>query len=188
MSTDNTKIEAKNMKAIEIIKVFEHFGNFLTFKPVEDDPDGFLSSKPLVDQTLIRYLWIDADDQLHMDGEVLTDTTDFYYEVESVMELKKYWDDIEDWDNDWSDYFSRSDALTLETLFFSDPNVKQVFPVAAFVYDEDGYIFESDFTESNGYSESSNVTNIVTDIIDDEDEDLDDLIFVDSDYYTLMTP
>lgn len=138
---DNDKIKEELQQNINTILT-----NDLIFKQVTDDPGGYLNSKEHVNEFLIRFVYVNSNNELVLDGEEVIEMDTFLKIADALVEAKYYGDVIDDWDSDSRIVLSTEYSKLLEEYITDkqDDGLLKFFPISAFFYSEDGIIYETD--------------------------------------------
>ena len=119
----------------------------ISWKPIGSDPGKILET--IFDQMqakiLIKFAYIE-NGILKVDGGVVMEVDKFIDYSEAIVLLKLYSDTITDWWDDREAIFTKQEYIQLDNIFFTDPDIVTVFPIAAFLFDDDS-VFETDLME-----------------------------------------
>lgn len=124
----------------------------ISFLLLEEDEKNYLKSKNLKGKFLLKYAYITGEGTLCLDGETQIDITRFLDIGAAIVILKLYSDVLLDWDEDALSVFTKLEKLQMETTFFDKAGektdeIKNVMPLAAYLYDPDGIIYQCDLIE-----------------------------------------
>lgn len=120
--------------------------NELVFKQVQDDPGGYLNSKEHVNEFLIRFVYVNSNNELVLDGEEVVGVDEFLKLADALVEAKYFSDIIDDWDDDSRIVLDVGYAKLLEDYITDkqEDGLVKFFPISAFFYSVDGIIYETD--------------------------------------------